>query len=384
MRIAIAHHSLNIPGGAERLCLTAVEALKNRGHQVSLITVEKTDWNLVRENFGTIVLPDKENYFTTSRFSRGLAGLPISASYFSIYTLQLLTSKARGNHELMINTFGDVINSLADLTYVHFPLRAALTLSQVPAFTQESDWQKIAPIYDMIMTGIDRVAPGDLLTNSKFVQGIIKSLLDRSSLVIYPPVNVETFALNPFKDAKEEATVAVVASYTPKRHLEQVPIIAKYSKYAKFVILGKADEYSAPTLTKLKEYTRRLHVEDRITLLQNVPAKQFVEELSKAKVYLHIMPQDHFGISLVEAMASRCVPVVHKSGGPWIDILDEQQGTYGFAYLTPVEAAKYIDMLVTDEDLRRKMSLKASYRARKYDKKVFMNRMVEVVEKIAS
>jgi len=384
MRIAVAHHSLNIPGGAERLCLSVIEALRNKGHDVSLITVEKTDWKLVQKNFGPVILPNNENYFTASRFSSRLASIPISATYFSIYMLQLLTNKSQKKHDLMINTFGDAINSIADITYVHFPLRAALMLSQIPAVTSRSMWRTITPVYDSLVSLMDRITPGNLLTNSKFVQGIIRTVLDRSSLVVYPPVNVETFSSNCFKDTKEGSTVAVVASYTPKRHLEQVPLIAKHSKYAKFVIMGKADEYSASTLAKLKEYTKKLHVEDRITLVQNVPIKQFMETLSKAKVYLHIMPQDHFGISVVEAMASGCVPVVHKSGGPWIDILDEQQGTYGFSYSTPAEAAEYIDMLVTDEDLRGKISIKASYRAKRYDKTVFMNKMVEVVEKIAN
>lgn len=383
MRIAVLHHSLNIFGGAERLCLSVIEALRDNGYDVSLITVEKTEWKLVRENFGTVVLPNKEDYFTKSRFSSKLASVPVSATYFSIYVLQLLANRARNSYDLMINTFGDAVNSIADLTYVHFPLRAALALSQIPAFTDRSVWRTIAPIYNSFMSVTDRIAPGNLLTNSKFVQGIIKTLLQRSSLVIYPPVNVRTFASNSFEDAKEKTTVAVVASYAPKRHLEQVPLIAMHSKYAKFVIMGKADEYSASTLANLKQYMRMFHVQDRITLLQNVPYKQFIETLSKAKVYLHIMPQDHFGISVVEAMASGCVPVVHRSGGPWIDILDEQQGMYGFSYSKPAEAAKYIDMLVADEDLRRKISLKASNRAKRYDKTVFMNKIVEVVENIA-
>lgn len=383
MRIAVLHHSLNIPGGAERLCLSAIEALKDKGHDVSLITVEKTEWKLVRKNFGTVVLPNREDYFTKSRFSSKLASVPISATYFSIYMLQLLANRARNSHDLMINTFGDAVNSIADLTYVHFPLRAALALSQIPAFTDRSMWRTIAPIYSSFMSLTDRITPGNLLTNSKFVQGIIQTLLHRSSLVIYPPVNVGTFASNPFQDAKEKTTVVVVASYAPKRHLEQVPLIAKHSNYAKFVIMGKADEYSESTLAKLKQYMGKFHVEDRITLLQNVPFKQFVETLSKAKVYLHIMPQDHFGISVVEAMASGCVPVVHKSGGPWTDILEEQQGTYGFSYVSAYEAAEYIDSLVTDEDLRSKIALKAMQRAWRFDKAVFMNRIVKVVEKIA-
>jgi glycosyltransferase involved in cell wall biosynthesis len=384
MKIAVTHHSLNIPGGAERLCLSVIEALRKKGHEVSLITVEKTDWGLVQRNFGTLILPNKESYVTTSRLSNRLSSISISSAYFSIYMLQLLANRSRKKYDLMINTFGDAINSVADITYVHFPLRAALMLSQIPAFTNESMWRIIAPFYDSVTSLINKMSPGNLLTNSKFVQGIIRRFLDRNSLVVYPPVNVETFASNSFKEAKEGSIVVVVASYTPKRHLEQVPLIAKYSKHAKFVIMGKADEYSASTLATLKEHMKMLHVEDRVTMLQNVPIKQFLETLSKAKVYLHIMPQDHFGISVVEAMASGCVPVVHKSGGPWIDILDEQQGTYGFSYSTPAEAAKYIDMLVSDEDMRDRISLKASNRAKRFDRKVFMNRIVEVVEKIGS
>jgi alpha-1,2-mannosyltransferase len=384
MRIIVAHHSLNIPGGAEKLCLSVIEALGKRGHEVSLLTVEKTDWSLVQNCFGTVTLPDKENYFTATRFSSRLTNISVSAAYFSIYLLQLLANKSRHNHDLIVNTFGDAIDSIADITYVHFPLRAASMLSQIPAFTNRSMWQTIAPAYNLVMSVTDKIESGNLLTNSKFVQGIIRKILGRSSLVIYPPVDVESFSATPLKDTKEDFTVAVIASYTPKRHLEQIPLIAKHSKYARFLIMGKANEYSASTFAKLRRLMCKLHVKNRITLLQNAPNKEFVDSLSKAKVYLHTMPQDHFGISVVEAMASGCVPVVHKSGGPWIDILDQQQGTYGFSYSTPQEAAEHIDMLLTHEDLRGKAASRALQRARSFDKTVFMKRIVEVVERIAS
>jgi alpha-1,2-mannosyltransferase len=383
MKIAVVHHSLNIPGGAERLCLSIIEALKNEGHTVSLTTVEKTDWKVVQNNFGSVVPPNEENYLTTGRISQRLSSLPVSSLYFSIFTLQLLATRLRQEHNVIINTFGDAVDSIADITYVHFPLRAALSLSQIPAFTNESMWQTIAPIYDLVMSQLGKITPGYLLTNSKFTQGIIRTVLHRDSLVVYPPVNTETFYSHCFRDRKEGLTVAVVAGYTPKRHLEQVPLIAKHSKFAKFSVMGKADEYSEPILKKLKDSVSRLHVEDRVTLLENVPFKELLEALSEAKLYLHIMPHDHFGISVVEAMAAGCVPVVHRSGGPWTDILDEQQGVYGFSYSTAAEAAKYIDTLVIDEDLRSKTALRAAYRAKRFDKTVFMKRIVEVVEKFA-
>ena len=384
MEIAVAHHSLNIPGGAERLCLSVIEALNQRGHNVSLITVEKTDWQRVQENFGTVQLPKREHYITSRRMSSRLSNIAISSTYFSTFALQLLACKSFKEYDLIINTFGDAINSIADVTYVHFPLRAALGFSQIPAFTNKTLWKGFAPVYNSSMALIDRIAPGSLLTNSRFVQGIISKILHRSSLVLYPPVDVRAFSSDFSVEEKQGSMVAVVSSYTPKRHLEQLPFIARNSKYAKFVVMGKADEYSTSILTALKESAEKLKVEDRIVLLRNVPFRELSKTLSEAKVYLHMMPQDHFGISVVEAMASGCVPVVHKSGGPWMDILDQQQGTYGFSYSTPKEAAKHIDMLVTHEDLRSKIALRASERAKKFDKTVFMNKIAEVVERIAA
>jgi alpha-1,2-mannosyltransferase len=383
MKIAVMHHSLNIPGGAERLCLSVMEALRNTGHKVSLVTVEKTNWKVVEDSFGSIIPPNEENYVIASRISRKLSSIPISCAYFSIFVLQLLATRQKQKHDLIINTFGDVVDSIADITYVHFPLRAALPLSQIPAFADVSLWQTIAPIYESATTFLDKITPGILLTNSRFTQEIIRTLLRRNSLVIYPPVNTETYSSNCFRNRKEGHTVVVVASYTPKRHLEQVPLIAKHSKSAKFLIMGKAGEYSLPTLKRLRDHINRLHVEDRVTLLENVPFKEFLQVLLEAKVYLHTMPQDHFGISVVEAMASGCVPVVHRSGGPWMDILGEQQGMYGFSYSTFAEAATYIDTLVSDENLRSRTALRASFRAKRFDKTVFMKRIGEVVEKFA-
>ena len=384
MKIALAHHSLNIPGGAERLCLAVIEALQEKGHIVSLVTVEKTDWRIVERNFGKVILPTQEVYLTENRFSKDLSSIRVSSAYFLAYIMQLVIAKARGKYDLTINTFGDITNSIADVTYVHFPLRAAVRFSQIPAFSDKSSWYLVAPFYEVAAKTLDKINPGELLTNSKFMQGIIREILCRRSLVVYPPVDTETFASQYSKGQKSEPTVVVVASYTPKRHLEQVPLIAKHATNAKFVVMGKADEYSPIILQRLRDMIHKLHVEDRVELLTNVPFAEFARVLSEAKVYLHVMPHDHFGISVVEAMASGCVPVVHRSGGPWLDILDGQQGKYGFSYTSAKEAAESIDALVTDEDLRSKIISKALIRAKEFDQAVFKRKIVEVVEKIAS
>jgi glycosyltransferase involved in cell wall biosynthesis len=54
---------------------------------------------------------------------------------------------------------------------------------------------------------------------------------------------------------------------------------------------------------------------DRVKFYPNAPAEQKVDLLKKAKLYLHTMEGEHFGISIVEAMALGCLPIVHDSGG---------------------------------------------------------------------
>lgn len=384
MRIATVHHSLNFAGGAEKLCLSVIEALRNAGHFVSLVTVEKTDWAFVHTNFGKVTRPDSELYLTACRFSKHLSNVPLAGAYLVAYLLELLNSEFKGKHDVTINTFGDVVNSLSDLTYVHFPLLAAAKLSQIPLFVNESVWRATAPLYGCMSSALAKVHEGTLLTNSRFMQAIIKEFLQRESLVVYPPVNVEDIISQSSGNQKHESLVVVAASYTPKRHLEQVPMIAKHSENARFVIMGKANEYSRSTLENLKRQICALQVQDKIKILTNVPHENFMETLFKAKVYLHVMPFDHFGISVVEAMAAGCVPVVHRSGGPWLDILDERQGEYGFSYTSPQEAAQQIDALVTKEDLSFKVVKRALNRAKAFDKTVFMKKIVDVVQTFAN
>lgn len=45
--------------------------------------------------------------------------------------------------------------------------------------------------------------------------------------------------------------------------------------------------------------------------------------MGRAKVGLHTMWNEHFGIGVVEYMAAGLIPVAHKSGGPLMDIVTE-------------------------------------------------------------
>ena len=376
MNVAVTHTTLNVLGGAEKLCLTTIEGLKLANHEVTLVTVEKTNWRFVREMVGNVIRPDHEVYFTTTKLSRRVSHWVIVAA---VYVFELLAIRSRGKYDLIINTYGDLFNSIADVVYVHFPWRATLKYSQIPPITNSERWKIYLRLYTSIAWLFDKNKRAIILTNSRFVEKVVKEFLHRKSMVVYPPVDIEAF-MSPIETQGREDLVITLSGYSPKKRLESVLYVAKHVKSARFLVIGKADVYSQATLRKLKRLIETLGVKDRVELLTNIPRSTLLNLLSRAKVYLHVMPQEHFGVAIVEAMASGCVPIVHRSGGPWLDILGEKQGEYGYAYDTPQEAAEFIKMLLTNEAKRKPMASAAIERSLKFDKVAFKRKIVRIAE----
>jgi glycosyltransferase involved in cell wall biosynthesis len=94
-----------------------------------------------------------------------------------------------------------------------------------------------------------------------------------------------------------------------------IPYIAKStSKAVSFTIAGLVS--SKESLNSLLRLTKELGVSEKVKILTNVRRNRLKEILLDSKVYLHTAINEHFGISIVEAMSSGCIPVVHDSGGP--------------------------------------------------------------------
>lgn len=87
-------------------------------------------------------------------------------------------------------------------------------------------------------------------------------------------------------------------------------------------------------------------------------------------------------MSVVEAMAAGCVPVVPRCGGPWFDILEGKQGFYGFSYGNVMEAADIVKTLLKDENLRCEVAARARERAKVFDSSVFERNILKIVEKV--
>ena len=364
MRVAVVHHSLNSCGGGERLCLNVMEALRASGHEVILATTEPTDWDRVERAFGRRFRPDGEASL-----------LPLKLRAFGIYQRMatgLLVSRLLREADLVVNTHGDMVAAPCHITYVHYPVFALLeqTRDVRVKYRKSLFWRFYFAPYQLAQTRLWRfyVRRTLILTNSQFSRSVIRAKVGRDAIVIHPPVD-----LRAFRPGRKEPLVLTVGRFTWEKRLDVVPRIAKLVPEAHFIIAGSTAIGSGEIIRRI-EAAGAPNVEVR----PDVPFRELRELYARAKVYLHTMVAEHFGISVVEGMASGCVPVVHASGGPWTDIIE--RGRYGFGFRTVREAAEAIRRLLADEDLWADYSRRAVERSRAFSEEAFKERFMRVFD----
>lgn len=376
MDTVVTHISLNSAGGGELVCLSLMKTLRDSGNRVTLVTVDKTDWLRLNKIFGKITVPNHE-FYVLSHLPRTSFDTLNSALIVAFFWAELLLLRLTKRHHLMINTCGEKVNSIADIAYFNgIPLRCAFLLTEVDTIRR-----CISTLYDRFSKIFDKINPSLIVANSRFEKSLIERCIKAPVLVVYPPVNVRRF--KGFK-RKSGNIVLTYSQYVPTQNLDYVLRIAESVKQANFVIIGPSGSSSKNTIEELHRLADQLSIKDRVLLLTNQSFSKYAKLLSTAKVFLRTLRNEPFGISVAEAMAAGCVPVVPRDGGPWFDILGGKEGMYGFSYGNTAEAARKIRMLLQDDYLRTSVAARASQRAMNFDSSIFENRISKVVEIVYS
>jgi glycosyltransferase involved in cell wall biosynthesis len=290
----------------------------------------------------------------------------------------LLANLVKGN-SLLVSTCGEKINSLADLTYVNgIPLRCTPVLSNVSAKRR-----CYGSAYDICLRLIDWISPSMIISNSEFTRLVIRKCMKRETPVIHPPVDLRRILCEKESAAGERGNVVVVASrFLPDQDLNRVLEIAKKVENIEFKMVGPAGSSSEETIDYLKKKILDLGLNSRVQILTNQPSSIFRELLLSSKVFLRTLPHESFGISVIEAMAAGCVPVVPMDGGPWFDILEQKQGFYGYAFRDDEEASRIIRSLMDNENLRAEVSSRSFERALKLARPVFEETIPKILKAI--
>jgi glycosyltransferase involved in cell wall biosynthesis len=301
LKVGVFHPPLNVCGGAEWVAVKIIEALKCAGHEITVLTDEKIDQDKISKLFGSGVHFDTNLVFPFRFFS--------NTDLHNIYTdaIRFLLLKSKCN--VVIDTQSNAILPWVNMVYIHYPLFGRLPDMGVG---------KLRSLYYLPYRFYERKKARSnkplILSNSNYTAEAIRKFVGATASVLYPPIP-EAFFANDCDLRHKEDLVVSFARISPEKRLSTIPCVARLTnEKIRFLIIGTLESPSA--LNEILRLAKENNVSDRVKVMTSIPLEEARQCLRKAKVFFHPTRGEHFGITIVEAMASGCIPVVHNSGGP--------------------------------------------------------------------
>jgi alpha-1,2-mannosyltransferase len=340
-KAVVIHHTLNTLGGETTVAIETIESLYELGYDVELVTIQPPDLDSISRAYGKKKIP----------IGRVKSLLPFKLNYFGIYQrlLTMLSSIDLKNSKVVINTHGDALpyrisGSTPYLIYLHFPtfLMSSTARYASNKYRKSFFWRAYFKPYSLITQSLARRAitrSSLILTNSEFSRKAIREAFeDAHPYVLYPPVDTERFshAYSQPINARE-VKVLVVARFSPEKQIENAITVAHLlGGSIKFHIVGSLSPANRPYFKMLQNMIETYGLTQTVTLKPNASNEELIDAMSSSMMYFHTMIGEHFGVSIVEAMAAGLVPIVPAYGG-CSEIIPS-----GYHYRTLEEAAQYI------------------------------------------
>jgi glycosyltransferase involved in cell wall biosynthesis len=300
MRIAITHDYLNQFGGAERVLKVLLEMFPQADLYTLLYDKEKTNGIFENNIKGTSFLD------VPGVRSRHRAFIPLMplATYFL---------KPKKEYDLVISSTagygkGIKIKAPYHISYCHSPLRYAWEidyLKNLPFSPWPLSHYVSHPIAHLLRNWDKRAAQkvNFFIANSNFIASKIKSYYGRDAVTVYPPVDTQTFYLEPETERKDYYLMVGRLLYYKGFDLG----IQAFNQLRKpLKIVGRG-----PELEKLKKIARSPFIE---FISDNPSDRELRKIYNEAKAL--IFPQiEDFGLVAAEAQACGLPVIAFDQGG---------------------------------------------------------------------
>ena len=139
---------------------------------------------------------------------------------------------------------------------------------------------------------------------------------------------MSNFLQIPLENNRQQIAISIGQFRPEKDHLLQITafrlLLQKYPELAQAKLLlvgscrGQEDENR---VLQLKIKAKELGIERNVEFHVNIRYQELMQLLATAQIGLHSMWNEHFGICVVELMASGVVTIAHNSAGPKLDII---------------------------------------------------------------
>jgi glycosyltransferase involved in cell wall biosynthesis len=330
---------MNPCGGAERLTLVTMYALSQKDVNFDLTTCIQPNMTKLENAYGSKI----------ASIIRKAEKINILES-LEEPVINRITEE--GNYDITINTHGDT------LPYYHrsFSKNNAVTYCHFPSARYHIDSENLEYLRDLKVTGFRQIDEMDflkknvarifdleieqkvktyfkflrgryenlmkntlVLTNSEYTRNVISKAFSIDAKILYPPVDIDTFQEIAFKSNQRDDMVLVISRIAPDKQIENAIDVARIMRGRGIgkvmTIAGNLHYYDHHYYQQLKNMIADYDLSDYVSLQTNISFSRLIQLMQLAKVYFHPRIDEHFGISIVEAMASGLVPVVSDMGG---------------------------------------------------------------------
>lgn len=241
-----------------------------------------------------------------------------------------------------------------------------------------------------------------VMCNSTWTRDHIAQLWKQKSsnwqpMIVYPPCPVEELTarikLDKEGESKRQNIILYIAQFRPEKN--HGLILRAFAKYyhstkanARLVLIGsvRSNTPDERHVYNLRLEARELHINDATTFICDAPFSLIQEYLQKANIGVNGMYAEHFGIGNVEGLAAGLIPVVHKSGGPYLDIVVPWEGkSIGFHAETEDEYAEAFAKVGTmDDEEKLEMRVRGRASIARFGEEPFREKWVNEMEALVA
>jgi glycosyltransferase involved in cell wall biosynthesis len=228
-----------------------------------------------------------------------------------------------------------------------------------------------------------------IICNSLFTKGVVDKEYGANSIVVYPPVDVDQFL-----PAKKDKTILSVGRFSQLLQAKRQDLLIKVFKNMKksfskemkdwkLILAGGTDIGGKEHFDSLKAESQG----EKIEMIENPNFAVLKKLYSNASIFWAASgfgvnerdnPQkvEHFGIAVVESMASGCVPIIGDKGG-FKEIITD--GHDGYLWDEEEDLIKKTIRLIRNSETMNRISKSAVQTSKKFSKIKFYESFENII-----
>ena len=367
---AIYDHTIHLIGGGQKYGLTVANILKDI-FDVTIIANKKVTHQDFLEWYGLDLSECKIKIINLPFFEES------DSAHLDPAKVTLRTenpfhsvSLESGNYDFFLNnSMNEMVYPLSNISLIicHFPERRPRSYFYSDLYTY-------------------------VIYNSKYTAGWIeKKWKFTPHKHIYPPVDMEVSV----EEKDKENIILSVARFEAggsKKQLEMIRSFMRLNRRSedvlrnwKLILVGGSHERN-PYLDKIKNYVLQQRVEN-IKIKTNISEDELRSLYKRSKIFWHLCGLDHtdpaliehFGMTIVESMQNKLVPIVYDGGGQQEIV---EQGKSGFRVTTTSELINHTLKLIQNPELLKEASANSYERSKFFSIKQFEENVKQYFNKI--